>query len=1521
MKKLSEARTIGRHLMASSILGSGVAIFAAGIAVPARADGLPAGGSVVAGIASITANATTATITQSSSRAILNWDSFSVGSGNAVVFNQPGSGAAALNRVTGSTTSAIAGRITSNGAVYLVNPNGIAITATGTVSASGGFVATTLDVANGDFMAGKLVFRGNRASAEVSNSGSITAGQGAYVALLGGSVGNAGTISVPYGRIGLASGEQVTLDLNGNGFMQVAVPVAEVTGNAALINHSGEIYAAGGTVEITAATMRAAVRNIINVSGTINADSATGSAGNITLFGGAGGTVAVSGMLSARATGTAGDGGQVETSGANVDVTGLKVDTSALHGKTGTWLIDPYGLIVDAAAASIISNNLASTSVTVQTNADGSTSGPGTPVTDPYAGASPYPIGAIAIMAPITWGSANAFTVNAYTGIIIGAAITGPNGTLALSAGNGNSSIGTISPNAAVNVGVFQLNRGFWTQSNGAAFGAADFRVNPTNASFRRTVGGDGSAANSFQISDVYGLQGINSSVGRVDPIGGQQPSPLKQNFMLAADIDATATSNWNAGAGFMPIGTDGTNAINTSGSFGSIGFVGNFDGRNHIIQGLTINRPSSYGGLFGYANSNISNVGLVSVNIIGASSGAIVGGMEGGTVTQSYSTGRVAGMTNAGGLVGGGGGTITSAYSSAAVSAATVYGGSNAGGLAGFFNGTITRSYATGAVTGDLTVGGLVGTTSQGSSISQSYASGAVTGNAGTGTSISAGGLVGNAQVTTVAQSHATGSVAVTSSTGRLVVDAGGLVGQAYRGSITRSYATGTVTGSVIDGYIIDAGGLVGYQNGTTEAEVYATGRVNSGFRGFENAAGGLIGNSYAATITSGYWDSYTSGQGTAIGLQLFTTTTSVAAVSSDPAQSAAANYAYKSGAYAGFDFTNTWSPATAAGQMGQTADFYPQLYATTPVILVAAGTASRTYGAANPTIGSITSGGPSIYAFGPKGDTLVLNGLFSAAASATSPVGVYSTAATGANSVTSGGGVAYRAIIASANGSLNVSPAPVTVTYAAVPASRVYGGANPLLSGMQVAAGLVNGDALGAVTSGTAVYTTAATPVSNVGGYAITGAGLAGASGNYSFTFAQAPTNATALTVTPAALTITYTANPLSRYYGGATPALSGTQSAAGLVNGDSLASVTTGTASYAAAATPGSNVGSYAITGAGLVAASANYTEVFVQAARNASALTVAPAPLTVTASAASRLYGAANPVFSYTSSGLVNGDTLSGALATAATTASGVGLYGITQGSLAASANYSLGYTGNNLSITSAPVTVTYAAVPVSRVYGGANPLLSGTQVAAGLVNGDTLGAVTSGTAVYTTAATPVSNVGGYAITGAGLAGASGNYSFTFAQAPTNATALTVTARPLLVSANPVVKQFGAPIPVLSYTVSPTDANTGIVNNDSLTGTLGTPATQFSASGNYPIEQRDLSAGSNYKISYTGAFLKINLQPLQSLNAFLRPVMTNSAADGSRFSQRQSDCTPSQISNTLRASGKFVFTSGKNEELCE
>jgi sugar lactone lactonase YvrE len=302
----------------------------------------------------------------------------------------------------------------------------------------------------------------------------------------------------------------------------------------------------------------------------------------------------------------------------------------------------------------------------------------------------------------------------------------------------------------------------------------------------------------------------------------------------------------------------------------------------------------------------------------------------------------------------------------------------------------------------------------------------------------------------------------------------------------------------------------------------------------------------------------------------------------------------------------------------------------------------------------------------------------------------------------------------------SFTVSRASLTVT--ANNASRLYGASNPVFS--DVITGFVNGDTT-AVVTGAASLTTTATAASAVGGYAITASGTLAAS-NYTFTFV-----AGTLTVGKAPLTVA--ANGTSRLYGASNPAFSDVIT--GFVNGDTIAGVT-GAASLTTTATAASAVGSYAVTAAGgTLSASSNYTFTFVN-----GTLTVTAAPLTVTVNNASRLYGAANPAFSGTISGLLNGDTVTATYSSTAMTTSVVGPYAITAVLSGAAANYSATITPGTLTLTAAALRVVANNIEVA--FGLPIPVLDGTLT--GVVAGEGI------TATYSTAAIQGSPAGNYPI---------------------------------------------------------------------------------------------------------------------------------------------------------------------------
>ncbi|MEW6454896.1 MAG: filamentous hemagglutinin N-terminal domain-containing protein, partial [Pseudomonadota bacterium] len=301
---------------------------------PVRAQQLPSGGTVTAGSATITTpNTTTLNVNQSTNQAIINWQSFSIGQGYTVNFNQPGASSSTLNRVTGPTASLIAGMMNAPGTVLLVNPNGIAITKTGIINV-GSFAASTLDIKDSDYLAGRYKFTGNGGSAGVTNAGRINVSDGGFAALLGGQVSNSGTITARLGKVGLGAGELITLDFAGDGFLSVAVPSSQlgnlVDPNGALVTNSGKIRANGGTVMLSAATAANVLRDAVNVPGSIRANSVGTHNGKIVIGGGAGGKVNVSGKLAAKSK--TGKGGDIAVTGKDIKLAGAQIDAS---GKTG----------------------------------------------------------------------------------------------------------------------------------------------------------------------------------------------------------------------------------------------------------------------------------------------------------------------------------------------------------------------------------------------------------------------------------------------------------------------------------------------------------------------------------------------------------------------------------------------------------------------------------------------------------------------------------------------------------------------------------------------------------------------------------------------------------------------------------------------------------------------------------------------------------------------------------------------------------------------------------------------------------------------------------------------------------------------------------------------------------------------------------------------------------------------------------------------------------------------------------
>jgi filamentous hemagglutinin family protein len=810
------------------------------LSMPVFAGALPTGGQVVSGAASISSNGSAMTVNQSTDKMIANWQSFSIGAGNSVTFKQPSVSSVALNRVVGQDASQILGNLNANGQVFLINPNGVAIGASGSVQ-TGGFIASTLDITNENFLSGNYQFTGIGGS--ISNKGNIS---GRIVALISPSVTNEGSINYrstnnastdSISSVALAAGTDVLLDFDGDGLLSVEVKANTLAG---LVENKGLIQTDGGVAILTAKGASDALKGVVNNSGTIQANTIASQNGRILLLGDmSNGEVNVAGSLKANF---------VETSAATVNIDqDLKVNTNG-----GEWLIDPVNITIDASKASAIETALASGNVTVSTedgvNWAGETNGTGTDE------------GNITVDASMDW-NANTLTLRADNDITINAELTSTGTTssdgLVLQYAQ-TTSTGDYSINAPVNLAAGSL---FQTKKGSDA--AITYTVITGLGSEGSTAGTD--------------LQGINGDLGGY--------------YVLGANIDASDTVNWDSGAGFSSLG-----GLDTY-------FTGIFEGLGHTISDLTINRPSTDGiGLFGSVSGTIRNVGLTDISVTGHD---YVGGLalasDGGSISHVYTTGSVSGNQYVGGLLAVNGMTLIAL--SNVYSTANVEGYKDVGGLVGINYGIINNTYATGNITGTISVsessniGGLVGSNQNGLGIiSNSYATGDVTGYQSIGglvgyshtgdfsnvyatghvvggyhnvgglvgydyagiinnayatglveAPLNVGGLIGYSQSTIANNVYATGDVSAGFGEGREEEGggpAGGLVGENRQGIFTNAYATGNVKGN-------HSGGLVGINIDGTLANTYATGSVSDLGRGV--LSGGLVGENFGI-ITNSY-------------------------------------------------------------------------------------------------------------------------------------------------------------------------------------------------------------------------------------------------------------------------------------------------------------------------------------------------------------------------------------------------------------------------------------------------------------------------------------------------------------------------------------------------------------------------------------------------------------------------------------------------------------------------------------------
>jgi len=660
---------IGRRLAALSLLAT-----ALGMTGLAQASGGPTGGQIVGGSGQIQQVGNTTTIRQNSQTLSLNWQSFDIAPNQTVNFLQPGSGAIAINRIFSSTPSEIFGHLNANGQVWLINPNGILFGQGAQVNV-GGLVASTLDFDDSTLDSSNRRFSGN-GKGSIINRGSLTAGNGGYIALLGNQVSNQGVVTAQLGTVAMGGGSAVTLTFSGNQVVHLEVDRSTLNN---LVENRQLVVADGGRVIMTAGAKDSLLASVVNNTGVVQAQTVQNHNGEITLLGGmTAGQVNVGGTLDASAP-KGGNGGFIETSGAQAHIAdGSVITTKAVGGKDGTWLVDPTDFTIAASGGDITATTLETDLAAGNISFASSNGASGTS-------------GNVNVNAPVTWSANTTLTLTASNNINLGAVIknTGTSGKTVLNAGNafvnnvgagglvGNWAIYSASPTATgenlggLVPGFIQYNAPIGTAAVAGATGNGVFyAVAPTlnvtgltgtvqknydgtasatladnNFTYTGLLNGDkiGSAAGTYSQSDVGTGLTVTSSASIsgfniVNPItvNGTQVQVPVYGYALSGGSKTASIGQIMAAQLYATIIGDPTKVYDgtttatlTSGNYYITGLAAG--------QSITVNQPSSVGYASADVNTNggtTPNGGKVAVDATFTSTNFIAGS---GTKLSNY--------------------------------------------------------------------------------------------------------------------------------------------------------------------------------------------------------------------------------------------------------------------------------------------------------------------------------------------------------------------------------------------------------------------------------------------------------------------------------------------------------------------------------------------------------------------------------------------------------------------------------------------------------------------------------------------------------------------------------------------------------------------------------------------------------------------------------------------------------------------------------------------------------------------
>lgn len=887
----------------SAILKNSASLAALSLAIStaALAGTLPGQGHFSQGRGTISRNGPgRMTVDQSSQTGIIDWRSFSIGRRDGVSFDN-GKGAT-LNIVAGGDVSRIAGNLHATGSVYLINRAGVMVTGTGRIVTQGSFVASGNDSGSLD---GKRLHLSGRSSGNVIDDGHIRAGgavglHGTNV-VLGGTADGRRIDAIAARRMQI-SGHMSALKPNGDGGVIVATGRYVDVTHGALVSASGRTGGVvliggdehGGTIRadnLISKHVRNARTTYVQKGALITANGTGGAGGHVVVWSQRG--TAFNGAIAARGHGK-GNGGAAEVSSHYWLGFQGRTDLTSAHGAEGELLLDPSNVTIQKSGASqhialhngTFTPSGANSVLKVADLLNALNSGDVTVST----GKSGTQAGNIVIAASFQDGSDNTLTLSAANNIVFAkgkilTAATSFEQTLNFRADSDSNGSGTIVFGSGSQLKLETVGGGAETIVK-FFYDPTDYK-HPTDFSSDVTMLGGGSEFTPYMlVNSATQLQHINQN--------------LAGYYALGRNIDASATAQWNGGAGFRPLGTftgllDGNGftvsnlSINDS-TDQLVGLVQTNNGRiddfnlthstirssrangepavgaiaainNYVISQISLNDVtvtangsgqslSDVGGVVGLdANPGVIEYGTVkNVKVSAVGQGDAIGGVVGdsdwytvaidvnGTVSGSGSQDYIGGVV---GIA-----SATTAYSAYDTFSGSVTGGAaneSVGGIVGSNAGEADYDTNSGKVSGKghSGVGGIVGANIFSGSILSGSSFGSISG----GTLSNVGGIAGT-NTGTLDSSSATGTVTA-KSTG---VNAGGVVGWNENGGmVSRSYGIGMTTSAEQGSNL---GGLAGRNDGQIETS-YAGGPVHG--TGKSDNLGGFVGYN-AGSIDQAY-------------------------------------------------------------------------------------------------------------------------------------------------------------------------------------------------------------------------------------------------------------------------------------------------------------------------------------------------------------------------------------------------------------------------------------------------------------------------------------------------------------------------------------------------------------------------------------------------------------------------------------------------------------------------------------------